>query len=246
MLKETAVSMVDQINNQVLNWWQTYLPCILLLSAWPFRRKSDSETPEHQQHDSELDLSANDYIDWGVRLACLGRYDRAEEKFRRAVEDDSESGVAHYNLALSLELQDRCSEALQSYSQACELAPESDAVLTNCGLLLLKLGHCDAAIAKLEEVIGLRPDDSDAHFNLGVACFRTGDFASAVTALQNAVELQPNEPELRFNLGLALKRVDRLEEARAEFSEFMLLSESRYPQRHKFAESLVNEEADEH
>lgn len=80
----------------------------------------------------------------GIKHYAQGHWEVAEKHFREAITADDNLAVAHYNLALALDNQDRHKEATQEFDRALKLAPDNPSIVES-GILQghLKRMHRD-------------------------------------------------------------------------------------------------------
>lgn len=99
-----------------------------------------------------------------------GNYVESEVAYRRALEKDSASMEASYNLAGALYKQERYGEAAQLYSQVAAdstLNPATAAqTLYNTGNSLFKERQLEQALEAYKQSLRLNPNDAEAKFNL--------------------------------------------------------------------------------
>jgi len=90
-------------------------------------------------------------------LTPQGRFEEAEEQYRRALETDPLSMMVHYCLAFALYCQGRYDEAIEHSSGAVDLYPDYWLVHFAMGLALSQKGRLEQAITCLESSVQLSP-----------------------------------------------------------------------------------------
>jgi TolB-like protein/DNA-binding winged helix-turn-helix (wHTH) protein/tetratricopeptide (TPR) repeat protein len=113
----------------------------------------------------------------------------AEREFRRAIELDPNSAIAHKSYAEFLMHGARSAEAIGEMERARELDPLSLIVNTLVGFAYHNARQYNRAIEEYEKVIQLDPEFSPAHFFLGGALTNIGRYDEGIAHLQKAKEL---------------------------------------------------------
>jgi len=129
----------------------------------------------------------------GVDYAGQGRFDIAEEKLRRAVEQDSSYAPAHSTLAYVLAQRGENAEAEREYRRALSLDGADPSTHNNFGVLLCAAGK--SAEADKEFMLALRdrtyPTPEAAWTNAGVCARKAGDVDRAEEDFRQALKLKP-------------------------------------------------------
>jgi Flp pilus assembly protein TadD len=129
------------------------------------------------------------------------------------------SAVAHYNLGLVRQRQERLGAAAAHYAEADRLKPNDAETLNNLGVVLQRQGKLDTAITQYAKALRVKPDYVNAHYNLGTAYSRQGRFEAAEVEYNEALRLHPSLAVAYNNLGADLLRRGRLSEAAAKFDQ---------------------------
>lgn len=130
---------------------------------------------------------AESYLDEGNVYFTVGQYDRAVERFSRALQLDPGLGRAYYNRAAALLRLEREADALADYDRAAALLSGDADVLHNRGLLHFARGDFAAAARDFAQALALAPGDADAHVNLGLVRLETGDAEEALQQFTQAL-----------------------------------------------------------
>jgi DNA-binding winged helix-turn-helix (wHTH) protein/Tfp pilus assembly protein PilF len=101
----------------------------------------------------------------------------AEREFRRAIELNPDSAVAHHWYATYLSTIGLHSQALAEIERAQTLEPASKSVLADKGYLLWLAGRPEEGVALLKQVESTEPDFVSPHRYLKTAYFDGGDYA---------------------------------------------------------------------
>ena len=236
-------------HEQLPSGWQGILTAIALLASssaaiWPFRRRDravDAEGEAPDQVQEEEAANQPDFFDWALRLALLGKPDKAMARFKRAIDITPEDAAAHYNLGLCLHHEGKYSDALESYSRAAELAPDSSDIRANIGLAMLETGDIAGAIEHLKKAVELAPDDAEASFDLGCALAANNELDDAAERFREAAKADPKDPQIRFNLAVTLVKADKPDQAENDFRDFLALAGDRFSEQRAFAEKFLAE-----
>jgi Tfp pilus assembly protein PilF len=151
----------------------------------------------------------------------LGRTDRAEEYFRKAIEIDDLFYLAKSNLARLLNSQGRNDEAERLLREVLEAYPELYDVAYSLGLLLAELGKYTEAVTYLDRAASGMPARARVHYNLGLARQTIGDADGAEAALTRALEIEPGNLDYLYALADHYLKRGRLFDARAMASRML-------------------------
>jgi TolB-like protein/DNA-binding winged helix-turn-helix (wHTH) protein/tetratricopeptide (TPR) repeat protein len=113
----------------------------------------------------------------------------AEREFRRAIELDPNSAIAHKSYAEFLMHGGRGAEAIREMERARDLDPLSLIVNTLVGFAYHNARQYNRAIEEYEKVIQLDPQFAPAHYFLGGALINIGQYDEAISHLQKAKAL---------------------------------------------------------
>jgi tetratricopeptide (TPR) repeat protein len=135
----------------------------------------------------------------GSCLSALGRYQEAEDYFRRSLAglDDA---TTHYNLGLLMSVSGRLAEAEREYRRALVLDPAHAGARGNLGPLLARMGRAREAADELRRLVADDPENVSALTNLGVVLLQMGRASDARMFLERAVQLAPELPQARAAL----------------------------------------------
>jgi tetratricopeptide (TPR) repeat protein len=130
----------------------------------------------------------------GGCLSALGRYQDAEEYFRRSLAglDDA---TTHYNLGLLMSMTGRLAEAEREYRRALALDPAHADARGNLGPLLARMGRSREAADELRRLVADDPENVSALTNLGVVLLERGRASEARPFLEEALRLAPGMPQ---------------------------------------------------
>jgi tetratricopeptide (TPR) repeat protein len=127
-------------------------------------------------------------------LTSLGAFDRAEAGFRRAIDLNPNSPLAHHYYALLLQMLDRTDEALEQNRRARELDPLFGPSATDYGIILCQRGELTAADTALDRALSLEPKFALTLYWLGAVRAAEGSYAAAASLLERAARTSPDYP----------------------------------------------------
>lgn len=120
--------------------------------------------------------------------------------FRHTLRVTEKNYVIHFDLANTLERENRFDEAMEHYRAALEIKPELPAAHNALGEGLRRKKQFDQAIAHYREAIRMDPNYAEAYNNLGVAHLMQGRRHEAVRCFQEALRIKPDYSSPRRNL----------------------------------------------
>ncbi|HEV8308537.1 MAG TPA: tetratricopeptide repeat protein [Methylomirabilota bacterium] len=159
------------------------------------------------------ELDAREWIDKGISLAHLDRFEDAVGCFDRALALDPGSDVAWNNKGNALGRLGRREEALAAYDRALALDPQNPRAWRNKGMCLGDLGRLDEALQCLDRGLELDPSSALGWNNRGRCLHRLGRLEEALAAFDRADGLDSELPVSRRNRGDTLVALRRPAEA---------------------------------
>jgi len=130
----------------------------------------------------------------GAALFKLGRYQEAEQHFRRAIGVKPDYSDAHSNLGSVLRSRGHLAGSENSLRRALKLKPNHVEARSNLGLTLLSLGRTIDAKAHFEKVLRIAPRHANALLGMGQVARMEGRFDQAEAILERVLEADPNMP----------------------------------------------------
>jgi tetratricopeptide (TPR) repeat protein len=137
---------------------------------------------------------ANAFNNLGAALCKLGRYQEAEQHFRRAIGLKPDYCDAHSNLGNVLRWRGHLGSE-NSLRRALKLKPNHVDARSNLGLTLLSLGRTIDAKAHFEKALRIVPRHANALLGMGQVAKAEGRFAEAEALFKRALEADPNMPD---------------------------------------------------
>ncbi|HOW97526.1 MAG TPA: tetratricopeptide repeat protein, partial [Kiritimatiellia bacterium] len=127
------------------------------------------------------------YVNAGVALHSMGRYEDAARYARQALELDPSSELAESRLGIALASLGRHEEAIAAERRALELKPDSAIAHLYLAKSLAGLQRYDEALPHYREAIRFQPDQLEPYAGLAVALFRAGRPGEARQVMRDVV-----------------------------------------------------------
>ena len=132
--------------------------CIaILLASLCFFTTSQASTPPAIDSDELATLLQQGNSAWSEQ-----KLEQAEQAFRRAIDLDPDSSLAHANLAGLLQSMNRSREAVEEYQTAITLDAENPRLFVALAISYLHLRSYSMAQAMADEALRLDPDMANA------------------------------------------------------------------------------------
>jgi serine/threonine-protein kinase len=155
-------------------------------------------------------------------------WDGAETQFKRALELNPNSSLAHLFYAHLLSNTGRHTEALSEVKRARELEPLAPFVSALEGLFLMDAGRTDESLERLKQAEELDPNFYFPHHFAASAYADKGMFAEAAAEGRRATELGPHQTVGATYEAYALAKMGKRDEALAILDQLLKLSEQRF------------------
>lgn len=117
--------------------------------------------------------------------------ERAEEVYRRAIEDDEYAADAWCNLGVLKSHQGYFDEAFECFTKSLTCDPRHSESHYNIGNLYFDMGDLRLARAHYEIAAEIDPDFPNTHFNLGLVTALAEDYRAAYQAFSRYRDLAP-------------------------------------------------------
>ncbi|MEI9866186.1 MAG: tetratricopeptide repeat protein [Limisphaerales bacterium] len=124
-----------------------------------------------------------------------------------------ESDVAHANLGITLQEQNRPADALAHYLKAWHLNPGSDLIYGNIATALEDQGKLELAAVNYQEAIKRRPQSQFMREKYGIVLTKLGQFDKAINQFSVAAQLDATSADPHFLMGKSFLQQGREEEA---------------------------------
>ena len=137
----------------------------------------------------------------GLIYGGLGRNKEAIKLYNEALDLNSKSEHAHYNLGLARRSEGNLMGAIQSFEAAIEISPSFFMAYNNLGNIYISTKDYLSAIKIFRSALEIEPSSSLILSNLGAALYHSGELEEAAERLKKAINLQPDLPNAWSNLG---------------------------------------------
>lgn len=170
----------------------------------------------------------DNFVDLGIIYTRYQYFEESQQYYRKAIEENPESSVAHYDLALVLRELELNNEAIEEFNIAIELDPMDVKIyraLANCyrdmgdplneGLILSRLAMVNQAHCEINK-------------NNGDAVYQLNKYKAAVSYYQAALAYCPS-PDVLNNLACAYYAQELYEEAIESLKKAIKLDKQYFP-----------------
>lgn len=137
-------------------------------------------------------------------------YQNEEVLWRDTIKKNNSAWLAHNNLGLILNEQDKPLEAIDHLNMALRFKPDYKLAHNNLGISYSKMGEFDKAIKHYKATIKIAPDYVNVYNNLANAYVKIKKFDSALHNYSEALRLRPDFELALINMGEVLKNLSRL------------------------------------
>jgi len=151
------------------------------------------------------------YYNIGYNYAQKKDYDKAEEFYKKAIEQKADYADAYAGLASVYNAQRKFDQAAAASAKATELSSVLGAAggagggadaFFNQGVVLWNGGKVAEAKKAFESAIQANPNHAEAHYQLGMALVNEGNLANAATEFETYLKLAPEGPNAATAKGL--------------------------------------------
>jgi tetratricopeptide (TPR) repeat protein len=123
----------------------------------------------------------------GERFAQSGKYERAADELRKAVQISPEFAQAHASLGVQYVRLRQFQQAKDEFDRALEIAGPDPVILSNLAFARTALGDYAAGAAAAREALRIDPNEAHAHYILGtILLLRNETRAEGIAHLERA------------------------------------------------------------
>lgn len=162
----------------------------------------------------------------GMAYFRKGRFDLAEQKYRRALELRPSYSEARNNLGVNYMEMKRWDDAISQLKQVTDDLFYKDQVSAtiNLGIAFYGKGDNAQALSILRTVAGANPGDPRAHFHLGKVYQSLDKKDLAIGEFRRATELYKDYAMAYYSLGLAYLKDNKPDDARKAMREVLRIA----------------------
>ncbi|UCG64517.1 MAG: M48 family metalloprotease [Deltaproteobacteria bacterium] len=149
-------------------------------------------------------------------VALCDDKEAATRVFRKILQTDPKSSMAHYGLALILQREGNIHEALSHFSAALRENPNSVPILFSMGNAYQTIGEYENSVSILKKARKLSPKDTNILYLLALSFQNLEQYGQASKIYEKLTFLPPVNDRVYYNLGLVYGRQGKL--ARAHYN----------------------------
>lgn len=168
------------------------------------------------------------YHNIGFVLLKQNQNKRAVDYFRKCIECSPRFVNAYVNLGIALSHLKRWDKAETAYLEAISIDPTNFAALTNLGIVYKSIGEHKKAINYYKTAMLYNSKSPELYLNIGNAHNYLQEYELALEAYNQALELQPRWVIASYSVALTLAKLDRINEAIAQYRSTLELDINDY------------------
>ncbi len=200
-------------------------PAFFFSRAVTALRTPDSKTGEVDYESAYADFSKAITLGGGAKAEYnagwtaerLGKADKAESHYRKALDSDAAYSSALSNLADLLTQGGRYDEAVEIYRAYIAAKPGDLEVHNSLVDSLAQAGKYEESIKEAQVILRDHPENVDAYRNLSRSYFAQGEYGMSQLCAEKAKTLQEGDPGIYNNMGVTSLQQDNLPAAIESF-----------------------------
>lgn len=165
----------------------------------------------------------NIHLHLGMAYAETGRFQEAEQAFRKVQTLQPQQIWGYYHLGRLYARQKDLNRAEETYLQALDLRPNDPVLLHNLGCVYFQKRRWDDAIAYFQQALQGQPEEPLTHANLALAYQQKGLTDQAQREWQWVVDREPENVPARMALADLYFRQQKYHEAEREYQKALEL-----------------------
>jgi tetratricopeptide (TPR) repeat protein len=163
----------------------------------------------------------------GVTSKQAQQMNAARSEFESS-EDPALTPQTHFAAGQLNETQGSPALAAEQYETALKLNPKFVPALFRLGLLYSEMKQYDKAIEIWNRYVDVTEDSAVGYSNLGFCQELSGNRKAAEESYEAGIERDPKNRPCRINYGLMLVRLDRIDDAKEQFSAVLTPAQVHY------------------
>jgi protein O-mannosyl-transferase len=157
----------------------------------------------------------------GIYLSESGRFEEADQHYRKAIELHANDPMAYYDLGLEAAIQGNLDQAAQNFTKSLEIFPGYALAHYQLGNVLTRKGNLDEAIDQYTLALQADPRLTLGHFNLANALTKKGKLDEALQHYLECSRLDPKFVAAPLSIGNIFADHGKLDEASAVYARIL-------------------------
>jgi tetratricopeptide (TPR) repeat protein len=169
-----------------------------------YRSKNYEIAVEHFNAAIKINVEEKYFLDLGLALYQLKKYNALEECYLRLLSINPDSSTYNCNLGVTYSEQNQLEKAIDCYKKALVINPKNADTYSNMGFALKRQNKIFEAMECYFKAIELNPKHATAHYNLGIAYKDTMQIKESIKCYRKVLDLNPQYPNVYLDLAIAL------------------------------------------
>jgi tetratricopeptide (TPR) repeat protein len=153
-------------------------------------------------------------------------YNGSQSCYRKALAQNANLPLAHYEIGESLIRLDRPAEAVPELRQELLVTPNDPNVLTALAFALLQISQKAEARSLLETAVKASPEHAQSQYELGKLLLEEGDVGNAIAHLERSEASDASKDYVHYQLATAYRKAARPEDAQRELRTYRKIKDS--------------------
>ena len=185
---------------------------------------------------SQMDYEINKEL--GECYLFMGDFDKAEEYYRKAAENNTESAAPYMGLATVAVQRSELDKALVLYKKAAAVE-ENDKALCGIGLVYMEKGEHEEAYSWFTKALDLTATNVVALNCIVREAYHLNRVEMILPYLENAISTSPEGEAIRVTLAGCLMSLGRMDEARSHLEAILALNPTNTNAKELFASMVA-------
>ncbi|MCB1193453.1 MAG: tetratricopeptide repeat protein [Leptospiraceae bacterium] len=140
--------------------------------------------------------------EFGVACVSIGKYSDAIENFKKAIQVNNDSPIAHSNLAQAYFYLKKMKKAKEHHLKAIEISPSNPIVNINYAIFLIKNKRITEGKNILKQITFANSSMFYAELYLGIAHYLKKEYNTALIHFNKGIEINPDYYDLYYHRAL--------------------------------------------